>query len=118
MDYMDLTEIAKPDKVLRPRSRAERKIWNEYVEKGWIGGIDQANDIFETNLDQLTADYVGMIRYKKLLAQKMVSEPFAVKENRGVTGGADEIRIDDKAVIITNIPALNRSTYTWEPTER
>ncbi len=118
LNHIDLTVAEKPDQILRPRTSKEKDLWEEYVEKGWREGVEQANDIFEDSLALLVADYVGMVRYRKLLAQKMISEPFAVKENKGVTGGGDEMRIDDKAVIITSIPSLNRSSDSWEPTER
>jgi len=118
LDYIDLSSIEKPHEVLKPRSSDEEKIWDEYVRKGWNNGLDQANDIFESKLDLLMSDYLGMIRYKKLLAQKMVSAPLAVKEDRGVTGDSNELRIDDKAIIITSTPSLNKSTNRWDPTER
>lgn len=118
MDNIDLEHAEKPDIILRPRSRDEKKIWDKNVAVGWRSGVEQANDIFSDNLSLLLADYEGMIRYRKLLAQNMISAPFAVKENRGVTGNSNELRIDDKAVIITSIPALNQSPERWEPTER
>jgi defect in organelle trafficking protein DotC len=118
LDHIDLTAAEKPDIILRPRDKSERKTWKKYVKIGWDNGVDQANDVFSENLALLLADYKGMIRYRKLLAQKMISEPFAVKENRGITGNANELRIDDKAIIITSIPALNKSSDAWEPTER
>ena len=47
-----------------------------------------------------------MIRYRKLLAQGIVSAPYALQIDRGVTGGGDEMRIGDRAVTITG-PSIN-----------
>ncbi|MCT4575414.1 MAG: type IV secretion system DotC family protein [Alphaproteobacteria bacterium] len=118
VDPLDLENPAEPDRALKPKDKEEISNWAKYVKAGWKSGVEQANDIFADSLAKLVSDYTGMIRYKKLLAQKMISQPYAVKENRGVTGNGNEIRIDDKTIIITNIPALNKSIESWEPTER
>ncbi|HNQ92190.1 MAG TPA: type IV secretory system conjugative DNA transfer family protein, partial [Alphaproteobacteria bacterium] len=65
------------------------------------------------------ADFDGMVRYRKLLAQGMVSPPFAQQIDRGVTGGDDgAMRIGDRAVVITGTPQLISGSQEWQPASR
>ena len=78
--------IEPPPDVLLPEVNddEERAIWIEHVEIGWDQGMRQANEIFEADLNLLTADFEGMIRYRKLLTQGMISPPYALQVDRGV----------------------------------
>ena len=54
-----------------------------------------------------------MILYRKLLAMNMVSPPYVSNTELGVTGDGDEIRIDDRVLRITALPALNINSNEW-----
>lgn len=108
-------EVAMPPDILRPETKEEREIWVRLVKKGWDKGIEQANDIFQADLNRLVADYQGMIRYRTLLAQKMVSPPYALQVDRGVTGGGNNMRVGDRAVSITGLPELKTRYEEWQP---
>lgn len=107
-----------PSEVLRPKNMEERKIWKEYVAKGWAEGFRQAEEIFEDDLNRLQADFRGMVRYRMLLAQKMVSPPYALQVDRGVTGGGAEMRVGDRAIEITGTPQLLPGAKAWTPASR
>ncbi len=111
-------EIAPPPNLLLPETYEERVLWRKWVEKGWYQGIAQADAIFEADLNLLVADYEGMVRYRVLLAQGKVSSPFAIIEDRGVTGGGNEIRIGDRAIKLSNPAQLKRSANQWIPGTR
>lgn len=104
-----------PHESLLPKSYAEQCIWNEYVERGWRQGIKQADIIFADNLARLTRDFKGMVLYRTLLAQRMVSPPFVAKTDLGVTGDANRININDQILRISALPALNPNSRTWKP---
>lgn len=123
--------VEKPPEILRPKDDDERKIWRELAEKGWIAGRTQADEVFEQDLARLTADFNGMIRYRELLAQGMVSPPFAQQIDRGVTGEqrnaniagtktpvTSTMRVGDRAVIITGVPELITGSDQWRPASR
>lgn len=114
----DWPSIDPPPDVLRPNDKEERKIWEEYVRKGWKLGIEQADQIFQADLNKLTADYQGMVRYRSLLSQGMVSPPYALQVDRGVTGGGDEMRIGDRALSLTELPKLQTRSEEWQPANR
>lgn len=107
--------VELPPDLLRPKTSEERAIWRDYVRKGWKQGIEQADETFMNDLNRLTADYTGMVRYRKLLAQGMISAPFALQTDRGVTGGGNSLRIGDRAIQMTGIPQLIPGTKSWRP---
>lgn len=131
--YLERTwgTVEPPPEILRPKDAEERKVWRELTEKGWKEGRMQADEIFEQDIQQLGADFNGMVRYRKLLAQGMVSPPFAQQVDRGVTGEAkttlvggqpvpvtSTMRVGDRAVVITGVPELITGSDQWRPASR
>ena len=111
-------DVEVPPDVLRPASDEERIQWTRWIKKGWEKGIEQADDIFQADLNQLVADYQGMVRYRSLLSQGMVSPPYALQVDRGVTGGGNEMRIGDRALSLTELPKLQTGYQEWQPANR
>lgn len=111
-------EVLPPPDILVPQTNEERAVWYENVQKGWEFGTSQADEIFKSDLARLESDFQGMIRYRMLLAQGMISPPYALQIDRGITGGGDEMRIGDRAVQITGVPELMTGAETWKPASR
>lgn len=111
----DWGEPEPPPEVLLPKTDEERKNWRNWVKEGWYKGIEQANDIFAEDMARLSRDFTGMVRYRKLLAQALVSAPYAGLVERGVTGGGLEMRIGDRAVTITGPAQLKNQSDAWRP---
>lgn len=111
-------EVVPPPDILLPRDEEEQALWEEHVQKGWNYGFEQADEIFAEDLARLTSDFEGMIRYRMLLSQGMVSPPYALQVDRGVTGGGDEMKIGDRAVQITGVPELVTGAEQWKPANR
>jgi defect-in-organelle-trafficking protein DotC len=111
--WMDYQKPEYPHVSLLPKNRQERTIWCYYVTKGWKQGIEQANNILEESISRIKEDFGGMILYRKLLAMNMVSPPYVSNTDLGVTGDASEIRIDDRVLRITALPALNVNSKEW-----
>lgn len=104
-----------PNYSLLPKSDIERTLWNKYIKIGWQNGIDQANQIFNSNLNRLKRDFGGMILYRKLYAQKIVSAPFVAQADLGITGGGNSMRINDRVLRITAISELDPNSKHWQP---
>jgi defect-in-organelle-trafficking protein DotC len=111
-------EVKPPPDLLLPKNATEQKKWVQWVNEGWEKGIEQANDIFQEDLNQLTADFQGMVRYRILLTQGMISPPYAMQVDRGVTGGGSEMRVGDRAVQITGTSELITGSERWQPASR
>jgi defect-in-organelle-trafficking protein DotC len=114
----DWGKVEPPPSILRPKNAEERKVWRRHVEKGWDNGIDQANRIFERDLAALQGDFRGMVRYRRLLAKGMISPPYAMQVNRGITGGGRQMRVGDSAVQITGQSQLITGADQWRPVSR
>ena len=117
--------VELPPDILRPKDKIERAQWRENVEIGWKQGITQADETFDNDIHRLTADFNGMVRYRRLLSQGMISSPFALQTDRGVTGGGKDsdgnvraLRIGDRAIQITGVPELVPGTSQWQPANR
>lgn len=116
-DYLWMSYKAPelPDHTLLPNTREEACVWNEYLAKGWKSGLLLANNIFEDNVNRLKRDYMGIVLYRRLLAQHMVSAPFVAKSDLGVTGDVNHIRINDRVLRITAESQLQTNSKTWTP---
>lgn len=113
--WMSYEQPYLSDRSLLPESKAESQIWNHYFKKGWREGIDQANQIFSENLNHLKQDMIGMILYRELLAEHMVSAPFVATAQLGVTGDATQLRINDEVMRITAQSQLQPNPNRWKP---
>lgn len=110
--------VDPPPDILRPENARERALWKDLAQKGWFKGIEQAEDIFQDDLNQLVADYQGMARYRMVLAQGMISPPYALQVDRGVTGGGSNMRVGDRSLSITAKPEFQTGYEEWQPANR
>jgi len=111
--WMDYVIPDRPHTSLLPKTKEEKRVWTQYVMKGWKKGIEQANTILEENLARIKEDFGGMILYRKLLAMNMVTAPFVAHTELGITGDESEMHIDDNVLRITALPVLNINSKEW-----
>lgn len=100
--------------ILLPRNDAEQKIWSQSVEKGWHQGIEQAERVFDANLSTLQRDYLGLLTYKHLALQNIVSVPMAAEGELGIKIRNKTMDVDQKVFRITNESSFNKENK-WEP---
>lgn len=123
-------KILPPPDILLPETPQEREAWRLWVKEGWEQGIAQADEIFQSDLNRLEADFEGMVRYNVLLAENKVSAPYATMEDRGVSGNdiqamvaghpmtiTNEMRVGDRAIKITAPATLRKVDEgdSWQP---
>lgn len=114
-DYLWLA-YAQPDcpfGSLLPQNAEEQCIWDTFTAQGWQQGINQGNQIYAANLARLKRDFIGMVRYRTLLAQHMVSPPFVARTDLGITGSCSDMRINDQVLRITALPCLQTDSRGW-----
>ncbi len=114
----DWGRVDPPPAILLPKTEEEKMAWAEYVKQGWEAGVKQAEATFEADLDRMTNNFIGMVRYRELLAQGMISPPYAYADNRGVTGGGSEMRVGDRGITITGQSSLIPKSEIWTPANR
>lgn len=112
--WMSFKKPDLPSKVLLPKNALEREVWRKNIVLGWEKGIEQAYSIFQQNLARLKRDYQGMMLYRKLLQEKMVSPPFVSRTELGVTGNGSDMRINDQVLRITELPKLQTDSNHWQ----
>lgn len=113
--WMDFPKPEQPDNALLPKNPRESKVWDKYINEGWNQGLLQADSIFAENVARLKHDYVGMALYRKLVDENMISTPYVATSNLGVTGGGNNLNINDKVKRITALPELNPNAKSWKP---
>jgi defect in organelle trafficking protein DotC len=104
-----------PDRAVLPVTADEITIWNKLYVAGWNSGLSQANMIFNSNLNRLKRDYNGIILYRKLYTQKMISSPYVSEAKLGITGDKDAIKINDRVLRITNASMIQTNSSKWQP---
>lgn len=112
--WMSFSTPDVPDRSLLPKTSIEKTLWKQYVTEGWRAGLQQGDAIFLENLGRLKRDFEGMLRYRTLLAQNMVSPPFVAQTDMGVTGDSSNISINDRVLRITAFPALQLDPEQWK----
>lgn len=112
---MDQKSPDEPDLSLLPATDEEVRAWQQGIIKGWEDGLKQANMIYDENLSRLKRDYQGMVRYRMLLAQNMVSAPQVAQRDLGVTGGGESLAVNDRILTIKALPSLKADSQTWKP---
>lgn len=112
--WMNYGAPETPNFALLPRTQGERMLWKRFIDEGWCCGIQQADTIFRENVARLKRDLEGMIRYRTLLAQCMVSPPFVAQMDLGITGGGSDLTVNDRILRITAFPALQNDGRAWK----
>lgn len=115
MDYLmvPVSSATPPDRTVLPRNSEEKALWDQWASQGWNQGVALADDVFSANLARLRRDFEGMLRYKMLYQQGVVSKPILARSNLGVTGGGDEMAIGDRIFRITAKAQLDPNTGRW-----
>lgn len=115
--WMNYQKPELPDKTLLPKAKQEVILWKRQVKLGFQQGMKQADTIYRDNLAKLKRDFNGMLLYRKLLSQNIVSKPFVADTNLGVTSNAahTEMRVNDRVLRITAHPELIQDSQAWKP---
>lgn len=114
--YQSFKAPELPPHNMLPRNSGEHKIWVDCINKGWQDGLRQAIEIFDSNLARLVEDYRGMVVYRKLLAQGMVTPPYVAKSELGVTGDHESLNVNDQVLRIAVHPHMQTDSSRWNPT--
>ena len=103
-----------PDRLARPRTTAERAWWDRWARFGWDRGVAQADQSFQSRMARLRRDFEGMVRFKSLYQQGAITMPILATSNLGVTGGGDEMAINDRIYRITEGAKLDPNAQRWK----
>lgn len=113
--WMDYPQPPVPNGGILPHNAMEQRLWHKLAKQGWEKGAEQADEIYSENLSRLERDYNGMLLYEKLREQNIVSAPFVATTELGVTGGGENLNVNDQVLRITALPALQPNSRRWRP---
>lgn len=100
-----------------PGDRKERKIWQRAAVEGWETGIKQAERLFGNNLSRLVRDYKGILKFRILAEQDMVSLPVIAEGRLGIQVQGKKLSVDRKIFRITR-PSSFQKVEEWNPKVR
>ena len=109
-------EPVMPHNALLPASGEEAQ-WREWAAEGWLAGREQANDLLEVSLVRLQRDHGGMLEYRRMLAQDMISS--IVLDHASFVPSAEDdgqvLRIGERSVRIVDAAGFITDTGQWRP---
>lgn len=106
-------EVEVLPRSLIPKTSDEKKAWADGVRDGWKLGYDRALEVFQANIDRLKADYLGMLRYKRLLALGLIKAPVVGHDLQTVVISDNERVQNLESSTIINPAVMERSPSSW-----
>ena len=106
-----------PSGVLFPRTEEEEALWRGWVSEGWAEGTRLAEDTFEADLDRLNRDFVGIVTWRILERQRIVTAPGVEVSESAVVGGGAVMRVDERELRIREDARLNPVMEDWRVIE-
>ncbi len=95
-------EPEQPNPALLPRTNEERLIWRAAVRQGWAFGMEQAEEIYKTNISRMARDFRGITLYHLLTAQNLLSRAKTAKADMGIHINNNKMYIGQKVYRITS----------------
>ena len=97
-----------------PETDEERQMWKEAAVKGWEVGIQQAERLYRNNLNRLKRDYRGIVKFKTLAEQDIVSLPVLAEGRPGIEVQGKKLSIDRRIFRITQESTFQEESE-WKP---
>lgn len=117
-DYLVRT-MPKPRQPIAnayPRNTVEQTVWQREFHRGWLTGVEQANSIYQSDLNKMRKDVTGLYRFRNLLAQNIVTLPKLIKNKSSVMilDSGKTINLNDVKYTIQLDSKFNKVTE-WKP---
>jgi len=107
--------LSLPPRPLMPKGTEEVSVWRENVRTGWHAGIGQAEEEMSYRIERLAQDFIGMLRYMRLVMSGKIEAPFVAVLKKDVVGDRDTMRLDERVYKISIPAALVNDTSQWNP---
>ena len=114
--YLLSSKVSIPtiQKEILPKTTTEQKVWKDNIEAGWVLGVEQAEREFILNIRRLSSDYIGLVRYHLLLRKNMISEPFMVANNIGITNTDNNLNIGQQSFTLVQPSYFKTDYQNWD----
>lgn len=85
----------RPSDDLLPTDSREREVWRAALNEAWSVGRRQADSVFTSELATLSEAYLGRVRYRMLVDQRIVRPASLGQTDFGIVAESDVVRIED-----------------------
>jgi hypothetical protein len=108
-------EANNPARSILPEggNAEERELWTTHVLRGWKRGLSQADQEIALRVSRFRRDFVGMVRYLRLLEQELIDPDYIAVQNQMVSGGGDRLALDKTTYQITSPAQFNTDHERW-----
>lgn len=108
-------EPEEPNTALYPRTRDEKQSWKIWVAEGWSAGYKQAEQEIRKRVRHLGEDFIGMIKYMRLIEEGKIKAPNISKLKQAVSGNESSMT-EDERIYQLNLPAeFDLNSGNWNP---
>ncbi|XAI97267.1 hypothetical protein [Dolichospermum phage Dfl-JY45] len=107
----------RPSDDLLPTNAAEREVWRAALEEAWSVGRRQADAVFRGELAVLSEAYLGRVRYRMLVDQKIIQPAAIGQTDFGIVTEDEVVRIEDALFTVRQAAAF-ASPREWRAMPR
>lgn len=108
-------DASKPVGALLPKTPDEQVYWANHVEEGWKAGVLQANAEMLARIRHMGSDYIGMIKYVRLVAEGKIEPSFVASATQNMVNEGDSMHLNRKTFAITAPALFNGNVRDWKP---
>ncbi|WOF81407.1 type IV secretory system conjugative DNA transfer family protein (plasmid) [Pseudomonas sp. FeN3W] len=108
-------DVSQPVGALLPKTPAEQALWSDWVAEGWETGVLQANAEMSARVRNLGSDFIGMVKYLRLVKEGKVTPSYVASQYRGSVNQGNSMHVDQRTFAITGKAAFNGNSDQWLP---
>lgn len=108
-------DASKPVGALLPKTPTEQAYWANHVEDGWKAGVLQANSEMLARIRHMGSDYIGMIKYVRLVAEGKIEPSFVASATQNLVNQGSSMHLNQKTFAITSPAVFNGNVRDWKP---
>lgn len=119
-DYLVLALEAPndPEPSFLPKGKDEQIVYKHYLAKGWQAGVDQAEAAFQSSMNLLRRDYLGMIEYRRAVQANVIEELVVEFGEKRSAGELNELFVGERRVKIVDAARFQRNARQWKTVKR
>ncbi|MEZ9709233.1 type IV secretory system conjugative DNA transfer family protein [Vibrio breoganii] len=107
-------DIAPAPNALLPKNSLESQKWKQWVTQGWESGIKQAEREMTRRANRLGVDFIGMVKYKRLINNDKMHEPIVASTQREVVKVDNKMHENERVITLSRGAVFNADAQDWK----
>jgi defect-in-organelle-trafficking protein DotC len=108
-------DISKPVGALLPKTASEQQLWSDWISEGWEAGVLQAHAEMTARQRQLGSDFIGMVRFVRLVEQGDLKSSFVASQTRDRLTRGKSMHVNQRTFAITSQARFSNDHNDWVP---